>query len=57
MADFDDENVLKVNFRQKRTKLGAKPQPKFLQPKTIGIAVAVILIAVILALQVVFPSR
>jgi hypothetical protein len=58
MADFDDDrNILKVNFKEKRSKPSVKHQRgDVLQTKAAGIVVAVLLIATIVALNVAFPT-
>ena len=40
----DEENVVKVDFAEKRSRLGAKSKPNFNQSRTGGIIVLIVLI-------------
>jgi hypothetical protein len=52
----DEENVVKVNFKEKRPRLGDKPKLPFFQSKTAGLVVAGALIALGLAAHIFLTS-
>jgi hypothetical protein len=57
MSEFDDnDKVVKVNFKEKRSKSGAKSQRDLLQTKAAGIVVAVLLISAIFAWNFALPT-
>jgi hypothetical protein len=52
----DEENVVKVNFTDKRPRPGAKPKANLAQSKTAGIIVVVIIVAFIFLTHFVLPN-